>query len=566
VRAWQLGQVTAGYELLEVLGRGGMGVVYKAREVTSGQLRALKTIELNSGAQQAEERFRREGQAQARVDRHPNVAAVHSAGELEGRGYLVMDLVTGGDLKGRLAREGPLPPEEALRVAIEVGRGLAHAHAHGVLHRDLKPANVLFDEEGRAKLVDFGLARLEGEGTLTKTGQVLGTPAYMPPEQIDDAHRVGPAADVYGLGAVLYAALTGKAPFTGGSVPEVLNKVLRAAPQPPSEAFPGIPRAYDAVVARALAKEPSERYATVADMVGALEDLREGGPTTRRLGGVALAALAGVLALGAWQFGAAPLQQGLSASPSPSPSPTRRARSKRPLRAAPAWRLKQDEALRARFKWVEHTDSGFKITIEGELSARALAVDPTGAQLKAELVLESLAVATMGFPARTLDAEVFVDGRGRGFDLRLRPDGRVADLAGSAAIGALVAEKVPLLQIPGQEELGRRLVRGAYQEQRLTDLLSAAWGLFAAESHWQRPGRRDGSYWLAPGPRSTKVLPHLAVPHHEGAVYRLPKGSASFAGGRVTKAALSQVETFASQDRPDVEQRVEVDFEITLAP
>ena len=280
---WRLGEHVAGYELLSELGRGGWGVVYRARNVETGQEFALKSLDL-AASPRARERFLREGQAQALVDQHPNVVRVHGAGEVAGHGYLILALATGGDLGERL-RVGPLAIEDALRVAIEVGRALAHAHGYGVLHRDVKPRNVLFHEDGRAQLVDFGLARLASEGTITNTGEILGTPAYMSPEQADGAKGISAATDVYGLGALLYATLTGRAPFEGASMIELLAAVLRRAPAAPSQLRAEVPSALDALCLRALAKDPSERYPSAEAMVSALEGL--GGVEARSWMGLA---------------------------------------------------------------------------------------------------------------------------------------------------------------------------------------------------------------------------------------------------------------------------------------
>ncbi len=256
------------YVLLEPLGSGGMGTVWLAQHATTGARYALKVFPKGGDPARAE-RFRREGQAQARVDAHPNVVTVHHLGEDDERLFLVMDLAPGGDLAERL-EAGPLDPREAARCVACLARGLAHVHAAGVLHRDLKPANVLFAGDGRPLLVDFGLARVRGEETLTRTGAVLGTPSYMAPEQA----RGAPAderTDVYGLGAVLYASLTGRAPFEGARF-RVLRAVLRDDPLPPRELAPDVPASLEAVCLRAMAKDPAQRFASAAALAAALDD------------------------------------------------------------------------------------------------------------------------------------------------------------------------------------------------------------------------------------------------------------------------------------------------------
>ncbi|MGE0708697.1 MAG: serine/threonine-protein kinase [Planctomycetota bacterium] len=294
-RSWGPGGHVDDYALIRKLGAGGMGEVWEAVHRETGARRALKALPLCAD-HEAVLRFRREGEGWARVDAHPNVVRIHAAGVCEGRAYLVLDLLPDGDLGQRLAA-GPLAPEEARRVVRELARGLEHVHAQGVLHRDLKPANVLFAGE-TPQLTDFGLARLLGEQTLTQTGAVLGTPSHMAPEQIDPSRgELGPATDVYGLGAILYHCLTGRPPFGGASAMEALLAVIEAAPQPPCAARPEVPRALEAVCLRALAKRPEDRYPSAAALGAALEALDERRGGGRRawmlaLAGVVLAALA----------------------------------------------------------------------------------------------------------------------------------------------------------------------------------------------------------------------------------------------------------------------------------
>ncbi|MCO5167086.1 MAG: serine/threonine protein kinase [Planctomycetes bacterium] len=231
-----------------------MGAVFLVEDPATGARRALKALPAGAPLD-ARLRFRREGEAMARVDDHPAVVRVHSAGEADGRAYLLMDAVTGGDLHARLAR-GPLPPDEVLRLGRTLARGLAHVHARGVLHRDLKPHNVLFDEAGAPRLVDFGLAQVAQAERLTETGTLLGTPAYMAPEQAD-ARPTDERTDVYGLGALLYhTPLTGRPPFQGGSTVAVLAQVLEREPTPPSALVPGVPPALEQVVLEGAGQGP----------------------------------------------------------------------------------------------------------------------------------------------------------------------------------------------------------------------------------------------------------------------------------------------------------------------
>ncbi|MBX3470645.1 MAG: serine/threonine protein kinase [Planctomycetes bacterium] len=267
------------YRVLRRLGAGGMGTVFLVDDPATGARRALKALPAGAPLD-ARLRFRREGEAMARVDDHPAVVRVHSAGEADGRAYLLMDAVTGGDLHARLAR-GPLPPDEVLRLGRTLARGLAHVHARGVLHRDLKPHNVLFDEAGAPRLVDFGLAQVAQAERLTATGTLLGTPAYMAPEQAD-ARATDERTDVHGLGAVLYHALTGRPPFQGGSPVAVLAQVLEQEPAPPSSLVPGVPPALEQVVLRALAKAPAARFASASALADALDAAAAGVAPPRR--------------------------------------------------------------------------------------------------------------------------------------------------------------------------------------------------------------------------------------------------------------------------------------------
>ena len=259
------------YEVLGELGRGGLGVVYRARHPRTGGEVALKV--LLDPDPRGKARFQREARTAARL-RHPGIVSVQDLGEEDGRPYLVMELVEGESLASRL-RRGPLAEEEAARLGAELAEALACAHAAGVLHRDVKPANVLIDRTGRARLTDFGLAReqLEGAERLTRTGVMLGTPGYMAPEQMDDASRAGPPADVYGLGASLYQLLTGSPPFVMETLSSLVNAVLNRPPAPPSVLRPGLDARLDRLCLACLAKDPAERP-TAADLARALSEWR----------------------------------------------------------------------------------------------------------------------------------------------------------------------------------------------------------------------------------------------------------------------------------------------------
>ncbi|MCO5167142.1 MAG: bifunctional serine/threonine-protein kinase/formylglycine-generating enzyme family protein [Planctomycetes bacterium] len=267
------GAEVGGYQIERLLGRGGMGAVYAGVDPRTGAPVAIKV--LAAADPQSRARFRREGVAQAAVDRHPNVLRVLGAGEQDGAPFLVMELAEGGDLAARL-KQGPLPPREAARLVAQLAHGLAHVHRAGILHRDLKPQNVLFDAAGTPRLVDFGVARVRGEEALTRTGDLVGTPAYMAPEQADGARRaIDERTDVYGLGAVLYHAVTGRPPFDGGAA-QTIRAVLMDPPTPPSQEVPGLPPDVDRVVLKALAKDPADRYPSAQALARDLERLARG--------------------------------------------------------------------------------------------------------------------------------------------------------------------------------------------------------------------------------------------------------------------------------------------------
>jgi WD40 repeat protein len=261
-----------GYAVLEEVGRGGMGVVYKARQFRPSRILALKTV--RAGGCYGDEhlrRFRVEAEALARV-RHPNIAQVYEVGEAGGQPYYTLELCPGGSL-AQLLQGGPLVPERAARLLALLAEALHAAHERGVIHRDLKPANVLFAQDGTPKVVDFGLAKLlDAEPGPTRSGELLGTPSYMAPEQAaGQVSEVGPATDVYALGAIFYELLTGRPPFRAPTAVETVKQVIDREPLRPRQLQPAVPRDLETICLKCLEKQPARRYASA----GALgEDVR----------------------------------------------------------------------------------------------------------------------------------------------------------------------------------------------------------------------------------------------------------------------------------------------------
>ena len=248
------------YEVQKELGRGGMGVVYKARQVSLNRPVALKMIKAGVLADDAElRRFQNEAEAVALLD-HAGIVPVYEVGEHEGQRYFSMKLVEGGNLAERLASFKDNPRAAATLLA-ETAEAVHHAHMRGILHRDLKPANILVDPEGHPHVTDFGLAkRVEADVEMTASGAILGTPAYMSPEQASGRRgTITTATDVYGLGAIFYALLSGSAPFGGDSVVDTLDAVRNSPPEPPTRLNPQVPRDLETICLKCLDKDPAKK-------------------------------------------------------------------------------------------------------------------------------------------------------------------------------------------------------------------------------------------------------------------------------------------------------------------
>ena len=262
------------YEIEDEIARGAFGVIYRARDTTLDRRVAIKVLLGEVLEPEDLSRFRAEARAAARLS-HSHIVSVFGLGLSRGRPYLVMDLVEGDSLNSVLRRRGAFPPLEAAQLVAKLADALHYAHTRGVLHRDVKPHNVLIRAEDREPLLtDFGLAKVIGRQTqVTVTGEIMGTPAYMPPEQARAQHdKISAASDVYSLGATLYDLLTGEAPFRGETAIEVMDSVCSSAPAPPSVLRPEIDSVLGELCLRCLAKEPADRYASAQELADALRD------------------------------------------------------------------------------------------------------------------------------------------------------------------------------------------------------------------------------------------------------------------------------------------------------
>jgi tetratricopeptide (TPR) repeat protein/tRNA A-37 threonylcarbamoyl transferase component Bud32 len=278
-----LGANFGDYELLERVAQGGMGVVYKARQIKLNRIVALKMI--LAGQLASEDQVRRfyvEAEAAANLD-HPGIVPIYEVGQHQGQHFYSMGFVEGQSLAGRLAA-GPLPPREAAELILKTALAVAYAHEHGVIHRDLKPSNILLDAQGQPRVTDFGLAkRVEADSELTASGAVIGTPSYMPPEQAAGRiDQVGPLADIYSLGATLYCLLTGRPPFQAAHAVETLKQVIEHEPVSPRQLNGAVGRDLETICLKCLQKEPARRYCTAAQLAEDLARYLDGRPITAR--------------------------------------------------------------------------------------------------------------------------------------------------------------------------------------------------------------------------------------------------------------------------------------------
>jgi serine/threonine-protein kinase len=275
------------YELLEEVGRGGQGVVFRARQKSLNRTVALKVINLGQWASKAHlKRFRREAEAAAGLD-HPSIVPIYEVGERDGSCYFSMKFVKGGQLD-EVVRRTPMSIRQAAELIAKIARTVHYAHDHGILHRDIKPGNILLDQNGEPNLTDFGLARLlETESTVTRTLEVLGTPSYMAPEQaVGNNAAVSSVTDIYGLGAVLYQLVTGQPPFAGGTTYETIKLVLDSEPRQPRLLNPKIDRDLSTICLKCLEKDPQRRYSSAFALAEDLEHWLRHEPIRARRAGV----------------------------------------------------------------------------------------------------------------------------------------------------------------------------------------------------------------------------------------------------------------------------------------
>ena len=286
---WLLGR----YEVVAELGKGAMGVVYRANDPMLNRMVAIKTINMeeagHEGMAEYEARFYTEAKAAGGLN-HPNVIIIYDIGKSGHLVYMAMEYIEGRELREMLVEGQPLPVLQAVEIAAQVGEGLAYAHQHHVVHRDIKPANIMITPEGRAKIADFGIARMRSSETRTQTGIILGSPKYISPEQVV-GKRADHRSDIFSLGVILYQSLTGVTPFNGEGLSALMYQITNHDPVPPSTVNPQVPVMLDYIIAKVLAKAPDARYQSAADFANDLRECRVQMETGQQAAGAVLTAL-----------------------------------------------------------------------------------------------------------------------------------------------------------------------------------------------------------------------------------------------------------------------------------
>jgi serine/threonine protein kinase len=320
---WLLGR----YEVVAELGKGAMGVVYRANDPMLNRTVAIKTINMdeaeNEGMAEYEARFYTEAKAAGGLN-HPNIIIIYDIGKSSHLVYMAMEYIEGRELRELLVDGQPLPIVQAIDISAQIGEGLAYAHQHQVVHRDIKPANILITGEGRAKIADFGIARMRSSETRTQTGIILGSPKYISPEQVV-GKRADHRSDIFSLGVILYQSLTGVTPFNGEGLSALMYQITNHEPPPPSSVNSQVPVMLDYIIAKVLAKAPEARYQSAADLANDLRECRlqiEGG-TAANLSATAPIPIFPALAAAASQKPSTLPAAAAAEDPSAQPGPTK---------------------------------------------------------------------------------------------------------------------------------------------------------------------------------------------------------------------------------------------------
>ncbi len=321
---WLLGR----YEIVAELGKGAMGVVYRANDPMLNRILAIKTINTeeagHEGMAEYEARFYTEAKAAGSLN-HPNIIIIYDIGKSGHLVYMAMEYIEGRELRDMLAQGQSLPVVQAVDIAAQVGEGLAYAHQHQVVHRDIKPANIMITPEGRAKIADFGIARMRSSETRTQTGVIMGSPKYISPEQVV-GKRADHRSDIFSLGVILYECLTGTTPFNGEGLSALMYQITNHDPAPPSSANQQVPVMLDYIIAKVLAKAPEARYQSAADFANDLRECRQQMETGQPGAGPTLLSTRPPIPV-VPQSAAAPIAQNPGADAgeedAPAPSPTK---------------------------------------------------------------------------------------------------------------------------------------------------------------------------------------------------------------------------------------------------